>query len=49
MQKQEKSKAEERIDENLRLAFQQKMDEDVPERFAELLEQLKKKKPSSHE
>ncbi|ALG91981.1 MULTISPECIES: NepR family anti-sigma factor [Actibacterium] len=36
-----KSRLEEQIDENLRRVYQQKLEEDVPDRFKELLEQLK--------
>lgn len=36
-----KSRLEEQIDENLRRVYQQKLEEDVPDRFKELLDQLK--------
>ena len=43
MKKDQKTKQDEQIDENLRLAFQSKVDEELPDRFTDLLAQLKKK------
>jgi hypothetical protein len=38
-----KENVEEQIDQNLRKVFQSKLDEEVPDRFMELLAQLKEK------
>ncbi|MFV2053511.1 NepR family anti-sigma factor [Aliiroseovarius sp. YM-037] len=38
----EKDKIDQQIDENLRRVFQQKVDEELPDRFKDLIDQLKK-------
>ncbi|MGB8623688.1 MAG: NepR family anti-sigma factor [Paracoccaceae bacterium] len=42
MQKDEKSRLNRQIDENLRRVYQSNLEEEIPDRFKELLERLKK-------
>lgn len=45
--REEMTDLEEQITENLRRAFRQRADEEIPERFRELLKQLKEQEVSS--
>jgi hypothetical protein len=45
--REEKTELEEQITENLRRAFRQRADEEIPERFRELLQQLRKQEATS--
>ncbi|MCA0042245.1 NepR family anti-sigma factor [Celeribacter litoreus] len=46
MKDNEKAKREQQIDENLRRVYQKVVEEDVPDRFKELLEQLRAQETS---